>query len=521
MPTADLYCRVSTTVQKQKGTSLTSQERACRQLALDRGYSVRLTFSEDWPSDTLDRPQLHELRKQLKSKVPDALICYSTDRLSRNPIHLAILAEECDKAGSELIFVTEPLDNSPEGQLIRYVKGYAAQIEREKIRERSMRGRRERALQGKLMTGSDHLYGYSYNKETGKREVNEEEAAVVRLIFHLLVEEDLIVGRIGIKLAEMGILAPKGKRQWGRSTLGRLARQEAYTGRSFANRWQAVPAEKPDGKKHRYQNRLRRLRSTEEWIELPDATPPIISKELFDKAQRALDRHSQMAERNTKFNYLLRGRIVCGVCGRHYYGFPASRGRHYDRCAGKMKIVTLETCSNRFLRCEPFERQIWDKIRQALKTPELIIAEISRRREGIEDDTGSLLQAIDSRLQKVTQRESRLVKLYTFAKISEDVLTLESKLLADEREGLSAERGRLLARTSELKILDDAEEMIRSYCALAAANIDSFTFERKREALEALKIELIIFPDKVSLKGILPLGGVGTASQPAWQSDCR
>ena len=38
-------------------------------------------------------------------------------------------------------FVTEPLDNSPEGHLIRYVKGYAAQIEREKIIDRTVRGR--------------------------------------------------------------------------------------------------------------------------------------------------------------------------------------------------------------------------------------------------------------------------------------------------------------------------------------------------------------------------------------------
>jgi hypothetical protein len=28
-------------------------------------------------------------------------------------------------------FVTEPLDNSPEGQLIRFVRGYAAKVEHE------------------------------------------------------------------------------------------------------------------------------------------------------------------------------------------------------------------------------------------------------------------------------------------------------------------------------------------------------------------------------------------------------
>ena len=37
---------------------------------------------------------------------------YATDRLARDPIHLAIIAEECDRAGAELIFVSEPLDAS-------------------------------------------------------------------------------------------------------------------------------------------------------------------------------------------------------------------------------------------------------------------------------------------------------------------------------------------------------------------------------------------------------------------------
>ena len=62
-------------------------------------------------------------------------------------------AEECQKVGAELLFVTEPLDTSPEGQLIAYVKGYAAQLEREKIKDRAIRGQRARAEQGRLPHG--------------------------------------------------------------------------------------------------------------------------------------------------------------------------------------------------------------------------------------------------------------------------------------------------------------------------------------------------------------------------------
>jgi len=37
---------------------------------------------------TLDRPKLTELREWVKRKEIDAVIVYSTDRLSRDPVHL-------------------------------------------------------------------------------------------------------------------------------------------------------------------------------------------------------------------------------------------------------------------------------------------------------------------------------------------------------------------------------------------------------------------------------------------------
>ncbi|GAJ07117.1 unnamed protein product, partial [marine sediment metagenome] len=142
---AAIYCRVSTEEQEREGTSLESQREACLEKAHELGYEVPrdYLYSEAWTGTDTDRPKLNKLREDIKQQAINTLICYSTDRLARNPIHIAIIAEECQKKDIELIFVSEPLDNSPEGQLIRYVKGYAAQIEHEKIRERTMRGKKQ------------------------------------------------------------------------------------------------------------------------------------------------------------------------------------------------------------------------------------------------------------------------------------------------------------------------------------------------------------------------------------------
>lgn len=162
---AVIYCRVSTKAQAEEGTSLESQIEACLKLARERGFDVvpESVFREDWPGDRLDRPCLERVRESVKKQETQAVIVYSSDRLARNPIHLAILAEECQRHDVQLLFVTEPLDNSPEGMLIQYVKGYAAQIEREKIADRTVRGKRMRARGGKIPGGCGiGLYGYDY-----------------------------------------------------------------------------------------------------------------------------------------------------------------------------------------------------------------------------------------------------------------------------------------------------------------------------------------------------------------------
>ena len=70
---------------------------------------------------------------------------YALDRLSRKQTHVAILVEECEQAGGQLEFVTESFEQTATGQLLHAVKAFAAEFEREKIVERTMRGKVSRS----------------------------------------------------------------------------------------------------------------------------------------------------------------------------------------------------------------------------------------------------------------------------------------------------------------------------------------------------------------------------------------
>src|SRR6266511_4280030 len=149
---AAIYVRVSTTGQEEEGTSLQTQEAACRAYAAERGWTLdeAHVYRETHTGTQLwERPKLTALREAVRRREVNRVACYAIDRLSRDPVHLGVIISEAEHAGAEVEFVSEPLGNSPEDQLIRFVRGYAGKVEHLKITERTIRGKRARALAGK------------------------------------------------------------------------------------------------------------------------------------------------------------------------------------------------------------------------------------------------------------------------------------------------------------------------------------------------------------------------------------
>ncbi len=217
-------------------------------------------------------------------------------------MHFIILQEELERAGVALIMVTEDVDSSDMGRLITYIKGFAAKLEAEKIRERTIRGKVTRAKGGRLLGGkSSKLYGYNYlpgkGVGEGKRYKNEEEARWVREIYRWLVEEGLTTNGIIYRLRALGVPTPSGKGFWGKSTVHKILRNPAYIGKTYAFTQSRIEA-----KRHNKASRKNKathvvFKPADQWVEIPDATPPIISEELFNQAQIKLRKNGTLASR--------------------------------------------------------------------------------------------------------------------------------------------------------------------------------------------------------------------------------
>ena len=304
----------------------------------------------------------------VRTEAIDVVVVHSLDRFTRDPGHGVIITQELEKHGIKLEAVTEDIDDTELGKLISYIRGFASKVEAKRIKERTMRGKKASAMAGKIPHGGfARLYGYDYDKATSKRVINKTEEYWVRRIYEWLVNEGLTANTITFRLRESK--APtKFSRYWNRSTVLGILKNVAYTGKTYA---------------FTVQQGTKRLKPKNEWAEVPNATPAIILEELFEAAQMQLKLNCDKAKRNTRFQYLLRSHLYCRHCGRSYCGH-LDRTIGYYRCPGRLRIFApIDRCPNKTWRADKLEALIWGKILAVLDNPDLMVSEIKKQRNEV------------------------------------------------------------------------------------------------------------------------------------------
>jgi site-specific DNA recombinase len=464
---------------------------------------VAYSFSETYSGLSLERPKLSELRELVRNERIDVLVVYCLDRLARDPTHGVILTEELEKHNVKLEAVTEDIDTSELGKLISYIRGFASKLEAEKIRERTMRGKKARAREGRMLGGgSSMIYGYEYIKVTekngGRRVINEDEAKWVRQMYGWLVNDGMSTNAVTHRLRALNAPTKHGG-PWRRQSVLTILANPAYTGKTYV-------FTSENGNQFR--------KPQEEWIEIPDVTPAIISQEMFDAAQKQLKVNQANAARNLKHEYLLRGHIRCSQCGRAYTGSTTATnvgGERYERrryrCLGKREMnAPVNRCDNRGWTADKLEPLVWAQIERVLGNPELIIAEMEKQRQDA-DQLGVLeaeLRQVERQLRMLDRDQAQLLQ-WALKGFPEETVVIENKKINAKRETLRARRAELAV---EIKASQEAavsvpklEQFVRSM----KERLATLDFETKRMTLDMLDIKVWLDGDNIEITGVLPI----------------
>ena len=505
-----LYLRVSTEAQEDAGTSLDTQEAAARRYAGEHGLAVAIVLREVWSGLSLERPQLNYLRELAARHSIQAVVAYATDRLSRDPVHLLLLLDEFDKFGIQTHFITEPRDGSIEGQLITFVRGWTGKVEAIKIAERTQRGRRARAQSGKLPTGS-RRYGWVYDKETGKRLVNDVEAQVVRDMASWVVKESLSWGGIRARLHERGVLAPEGGDWWGLSTIRRILTDEALIGETFGYRYRSVEPVSGGRPGRRYIRTRREERPRNEWIPLQGSTPPILGREEFAQLQRQLQRNRSLATRARRYDYLLTGFVYCLTCGRRYYGEPG-KGKRYYRCAGRRAVS--QRCRSPQVGADALERYVVNWFDECWTKPDVLRLILLRgNKPESKAPLQARLQTTLKQLEKLEAERTRLARLYIAGDFDDAVLAAEKKRIAAESSRLIAERESLQQNIDSITSAEIDEATLQQLVEMQAKRWRTMGFEERRQVFSRVDLHVEILPDgRVQMNGLMPVPEIVTTT---------
>src|SRR5437879_1800352 len=147
-----IYCRVSSKEQIE-GTSLESQELACREYARSKNIKILKLFVERGESAKFaDRTQLIELIdfcRQNKGAV-QVLLVWKVDRFARNVGDHFNIKATLLKYGVRIVSVTEPIDSNPEGKLMETILAGFAQFDNDIRAMRTVQGDEKKDSRGNL-----------------------------------------------------------------------------------------------------------------------------------------------------------------------------------------------------------------------------------------------------------------------------------------------------------------------------------------------------------------------------------
>ena len=448
------------------------------------------------------RPVFQEVIKELEKGTYNAIAVKEISRMGRGSYKDMGLIY--DLIQDKRIFIITPHriydpSNPSDLRMIRF-ELFMSREEFETTRERLSGGRYNAAMEGKWVAGAAP-YGFTYNKQTKKLDINEEEAEVVRTVFDFYANGIIVNGKrklvqfraLSTYLHRLGIKTPKGKDTWHPTQLRNFLTNDRYIG-NLRFRTHTVSA---DGKR-------RIPRPESEHIIVEDAHPAIIDPETWEKVMNRVENRDVVPRSKLDFDPCeLAGLCLCVKCGRRM--IRQYSVEHYKKKDGTTTVYHKEflwctTAGCTFVKYRNVEEDLLETLRQieSLDDEKLISLYTAVQQNEPEEDEGfeSILKQIEIKKESLNRRLKFVYEKYETGIYSDDEFIkrradIEKEL--KEIESISSEQGREAAEEPE--IIFNPEDVRKRASSLIdmykAATHKSQRNEILRRVFENVEIEII------------------------------
>jgi site-specific DNA recombinase len=416
-----IYCRVSSKEQIE-GTSLESQEAACREFAHSKNIEVLNVFIEQGESAKFaDRTQLLELidfcRKN-KGSV-NVLLVWKVDRFARNVSDHFSVKATLGKYGVRIMSVTEPIDVNPEGKLMETILAGFAQFDNDIRAMRTVQGMRRKLQAGIFPWGPPLGYKSSVvhdEKKTLPDVPDEATFDLLRKAWREFATGAHTLAAMGRLMQSWGLTSARGK-SFAPQSLHQLFTNAYYAG-ILIDPWTH----------EEYEGRHR----------------PLVTREEFARVQQVIERRNRsVPHQKERVEFPLRGLVRCNDCQHALTaGFSRGRSRQYPyyicrgrACPTRAKSHPADDVHSEF---SAFLDEIAPRPQLIEKIGEIVIREAAK----IEAELSGQRKRRRNQRAQLEREVQELIRMRAQELITDAELLAGRKRLSNERMALESQNQR-------------------------------------------------------------------------------
>ena len=353
----------------------------------------------------------------------DMVIAKSIPRFARNTLDTLKYVRMLKERNIAVYFEVEKINTLKDGEFLITILSSVAQQEVENTSANVKKGLKMKMKRGELV-GSQGCMGYDYDVETKSILVNEEGAKVVRYIFERYVEG---VGTtvIARELNEKGITTIRGN-PWVPSTVMGIINNEKYKGDLLLGKTFTVD---PISKR-----RLENFGEEDRYY-IHNHHEPIISEEMFEKAQEIRSRRNGSRKQGASFGkrekfsrqFAFSSMLECGFCGS-----SLTRRAWHSNTKYKKVIWQCVNATKNGKRCCPDSKGIPEQVieeafiesyQMLCKDNKDVLEEFLKRTEKIlgENSVENQISNLSKTIDKLSSKRKKLVDNYLDGVIEQDI----------------------------------------------------------------------------------------------------
>ena len=505
-----LYIRLSVEFNGKRGDSLETQRQIMEAYAaLCPDLEIVEVYTDNGITGrTFEREAFQRMLADVDAGKINCIMVKDLSRLGRNTIDTGYYIEKYFPLHSvRFISVNDQFDSEDSensgNHLIVPLKNmineaYAADI------SKKVRAQQNQAMRDGEFVGGRPPYGYRKDPDNCHRLlVNEDTAPIVRQIFQWTVDGvalNVIVKRLneqgvmtpGYYLASIGLITSKklmGSGKWQTWTVGKILADEVYTGDMVQG-------------KHTNVGHKQVVTKPVDWIVVRNTHEPLVSREVFAKAQAVREQMASKYTRTMKVPYsenILRGRVFCAHCGKNLHR-QRSHGRYFYRCISNDRMGE-GSCTGGIIHLP--EPDLFDAILTIIRQKAEVVMGEALRLKRCDNKIATQKAQVDQEIAELGRQtqKNKTIRAGLYENFVKGILTRAEYL--EMQEDYSQKISGAVERVQQLQTRQSELERQMECCTSMA---DKLAAVDKDTALSALLVEQLIErvtvngPDDVSVK---------------------